>query len=49
MKQVKAIPPMEYMALRDPWLDDLLDGKLREIFPHGDRVARTLLGRDLPA
>jgi uncharacterized protein (DUF58 family) len=33
MKTVTAIPPAEYAARRDPWLDVLLDGKLRELSP----------------
>jgi hypothetical protein len=31
MKQVTKIPPPEYGTLRDPWLDELLDGKLRQL------------------
>ena len=31
MKLVNEIPAPEYQAQRDPWLDSLLDGKLREL------------------
>ena len=31
MKQVTQIPPPEYGTLRDPWLDELLDGKLWQL------------------
>jgi len=33
MKEVKEIPPPEYQAQRDPWLDTLLNGTLKELSP----------------
>jgi hypothetical protein len=31
MKQVTEVPPPEYGTLRDPWLDGLFDGNLRQL------------------
>lgn len=31
MRKVKEIPPPEYDRLRDPWLDDLLNGDLYQL------------------
>ena len=33
MKKVTTIPPPEYDRLRDPWLDDLLNGDLFQLDP----------------
>ena len=31
MKKVTTIPPLTYTSRQDPWLDELLDGDLREL------------------